>query len=401
MWPVVLASCAIAASLWWLVRQRRNVTAALAPHVHYDLVLAVQKSRCGVLDAWFCFFPLLGNEAQYLLLFPYLAWFVDDGCCTLRRAALIGYIALFVANATKDLVQLPRPPRKLHVKDEPNIAQQYGFPSTHSAQALSLSWLLAREASSAGHDPAVTYGLAAFHTCHVCVSRLYLGVHSALDVAGGLAIGGVLVAVFAQCGDAIDAWSAGSMPAGAVGLSIAAMARLYPDRRPSNSAYSETWAFGGLHAGAYLAAGSSLPRRAGPLPPRSACAEMACGLLVLGAFNLFARALTRRLVRAWAHTHAGQLREFLLAAGQPMARAAPVPQHPCLRARHRIPLHARHAPLADPARLPVHLRRRRVLLRLLCVCLRRFLATVRLRVGGGTRGRKSFPQLAPILCAEA
>ena len=46
----------------------------LASLVRWDSVLLVQRFRSPAADAWFTHFPLLGNEVQYALGIPLLAW---------------------------------------------------------------------------------------------------------------------------------------------------------------------------------------------------------------------------------------------------------------------------------------------------------------------------------------
>ena len=164
------------------------MTQRLAGLVRWDSVVFVQRFRSRAADAWFMYFPLLGNEMQYVLGIPPLAWFVHDAA-VLRRFTLFGAIACFVANGLKGVFKLPRPPLKLHVgvggANHDLVAQQYGFPSTHSAHALVLAWVLAREFEL---TPGAAAAAIALHTAHVCVSRLYVGVHSLADVVRYLVI---------------------------------------------------------------------------------------------------------------------------------------------------------------------------------------------------------------------
>ena len=176
----------------------------LASVVRWDSVVLVQRFRSRAADAWFMDFPLLGNEMQYVLGIPLLAWFVHDAA-VLRRFALFGAISCFIANSFKGIFKLPRPPLKLHVgvgrASHDLIVQQYGFPSTHSAHALVLSWVLAREFELTSG----TAGTAvALHTAHVCLSRLYLGVHSLADVVGGLCVGAACVVAYEAAVEHID-----------------------------------------------------------------------------------------------------------------------------------------------------------------------------------------------------
>ena len=47
-----------------------SLRSVVAPRVKWTTVLAVQRLRCTVLDAWFTHFPILGNEMQYVVLIP-------------------------------------------------------------------------------------------------------------------------------------------------------------------------------------------------------------------------------------------------------------------------------------------------------------------------------------------
>ena len=58
--------------------QLRAQDMTLASLVRWDSVLLVQRFRSPAADAWFTHFPLLGNEVQYALAMPLLAWYAHD-----------------------------------------------------------------------------------------------------------------------------------------------------------------------------------------------------------------------------------------------------------------------------------------------------------------------------------
>ena len=154
----------------------------LFPLVDWEGVVAAQRVRCGALDAWFTHFPLLGNESQFVLVLPFLGMKLCCSCssffpfrsphpppplpssCTVawccgaggseacRHFALLSFVTCALNNGAKELLKLPRPPPRLHVvnSDTKTIVEQYGFPSTHSAHAISLAWVVARFAVSSG-----------------------------------------------------------------------------------------------------------------------------------------------------------------------------------------------------------------------------------------------------------
>ena len=84
------------------------------PLVRFDTVIAVQsRLRCKALDFWFIYFPLLGNEIQYILVSPFLAWCCGvEGQKAMRYMSLISYVTCWISDSIKELLKLPRPPAK-------------------------------------------------------------------------------------------------------------------------------------------------------------------------------------------------------------------------------------------------------------------------------------------------
>merc|ERR1711966_555113 len=95
-------------------------------------------------------------------------------------------VALFVTNATKELLRLPRPNAKNAL--ETQYLEEFGFPSTHTAAAIvwacGLQRTLAPEVGAA-----VSVSISAAYCILVMFSRLYLGVHSLADLGGGVCMG--------------------------------------------------------------------------------------------------------------------------------------------------------------------------------------------------------------------
>ena len=265
--------------------------------VRWDAVVAAQRVRCAALNAWFTHFPLLGNESQFVIILPVLAWWCGGdalGTKALRHFALLSLVACALNNAAKEVLQLPRPPVRLQLRnaDVDHIAEQYGFPSTHAAMALALAWILARfavESRAVRFETAVA--LATLHVVHVCFSRLYLGVHSAADLVGGLVGGAISVACFTRFLEAVDAGAvdfARAAPISGAGAIIAAcvvpLVLFYPDVRAANTAWSETILFGAVYAGAAIASATSakVACPAGSSTPLSLAVQGALGFALLG-----------------------------------------------------------------------------------------------------------------------
>eukprot|EP01065_Artemidia_motanka_P035496 TRINITY_DN43400_c0_g1_i1.p1 TRINITY_DN43400_c0_g1~~TRINITY_DN43400_c0_g1_i1.p1 ORF type:complete len:362 (+),score=42.61 TRINITY_DN43400_c0_g1_i1:128-1087(+) len=249
-----------------------EIRKALRSKVNWEAVEFVQRFRNPVLDAWFTHMPLLGNEAQYTIALPLLAWFAADG--VVRQFCFIAYTTCWLNNAAKDILLLPRPPKSMqfasgteHVQ---HAAQQYGFPSTHSAHVVVLSAVLTKAAVQAGMDPGTAALLAAANCLNVITSRMYLGLHSLADCVGGVTIGSLICLSLVASGvdAATDDMMCGSPPGLMYSaLLVATLGIAYPDRDFASTSYSEIFVFAGLWQGSCLAAAFGGANGTGVLEP--------------------------------------------------------------------------------------------------------------------------------------
>ncbi|CAF2590285.1 unnamed protein product [Rotaria sp. Silwood2] len=138
---------------------------------------------------WYYFFQIgsaLGNEIFYILFFPIWIWNVDG--CVARKVSILWVYFMYIGQATKDILGMPRPSSPPVIQLEKRYVQEYGFPSTHAmfATGIPLSLVLL---SHQRYDFNISIGLAcAVTVCvWVCLSRIYLGMHTFLDIIGGTA----------------------------------------------------------------------------------------------------------------------------------------------------------------------------------------------------------------------
>ncbi|KFV97321.1 Sphingosine-1-phosphate phosphatase 2, partial [Eurypyga helias] len=114
-------------------------------------------------------------------------------------------IVMYIGQVSKDILKWPRPLSPPVVKLEMRTDAEYGMPSTHAmaATAISFSFLIA---TANQYKYPYELGLAAalvFSTL-VCLSRLYTGMHTVLDVIGGALISAVLLVLLYPAWDTID-----------------------------------------------------------------------------------------------------------------------------------------------------------------------------------------------------
>lgn len=127
----------------------------------------------------------MGNEIFYCLFFPFWFWNVDGAIA--RKVGFLWGIFMYAGQATKDIVCMPRPASPPVAKLEERYVAEYGFPSTHAmvSAGLPISLVVLSYARYNINLP-VSILIASIFCLWVCSSRLYLGMHSLLDVIAGI-----------------------------------------------------------------------------------------------------------------------------------------------------------------------------------------------------------------------
>lgn len=132
----------------------------------------------------FTFGTELGNEMFFIIFFPFLFWNVD--ALVSRRLIVVWAWNLFVGQSTKDMVRWSRPASPPVVKVEVFYNSEYSMPSTHAMTGTAIPFCLFM-LTYGRWEYSFLFGLtvALSWSILVCVSRVYMGMHSVLEVITG------------------------------------------------------------------------------------------------------------------------------------------------------------------------------------------------------------------------
>lgn len=129
----------------------------------------------------------LGSEVFYITFFPFMIWNVDARLT--RQICLIWYPLMFVGQFLKDFIQWPRPGPPAVRLEGKRFEMEYGMPSTHTIVATCIPFTLLVLTSKYYEYPfALGLLLAVSWTTLVACSRVYMGMHTALDCIVGVTI---------------------------------------------------------------------------------------------------------------------------------------------------------------------------------------------------------------------
>ncbi|XP_076672589.1 sphingosine-1-phosphate phosphatase 2 [Andrena cerasifolii] len=133
----------------------------------------------------FLFGTELGDEIFYSTFIPFWFWNVDGAVG--RRVVLVWAIIMSIGQMLKDVIRWPRPACPPAVRLQTKWAEEYGMPSTHAMIGISIPFSVVLFTMNRYIYPLPIGCAIAFLWCTlVCMSRLYLGMHTVLDILAGL-----------------------------------------------------------------------------------------------------------------------------------------------------------------------------------------------------------------------
>ncbi|XP_069391713.1 sphingosine-1-phosphate phosphatase 1 [Paralichthys olivaceus] len=154
----------------------------------------------------FTFGTELGNELFYITFFPFVIWNLDAFAG--RRLIMVWVWVMYLGQCTKDVIGWPRPASPPVVKVEMFYNSEYSMPSTHAMSGTAIPFsLFFITCGRWEYPPALGLSLALCWCLLVCVSRIYMGMHSVLDVIAGVLYSVLILLIFLPVLDLIDGFN--------------------------------------------------------------------------------------------------------------------------------------------------------------------------------------------------
>ncbi|EMG46624.1 hypothetical protein G210_3120 [Candida maltosa Xu316] len=181
---------------------RYKLRSLLLPLIRKETVILAEMQsllRCSVLDFYFAWTANLASHTFYVLMLPPPIWF-GESYLTRDLVYVLG-LGIYFTGFLKDYFCLPRPrsPPLHRITMSSYTTEEYGFPSSHSANATGVSLLLLVKIMSLDYISNTLYyilivGLFVYYSSLI-FGRLYCGMHGFLDIIVGGSVG-LLVFLF-------------------------------------------------------------------------------------------------------------------------------------------------------------------------------------------------------------
>ncbi|CAJ2511372.1 Uu.00g069970.m01.CDS01 [Anthostomella pinea] len=217
------------------------------------------KLRFPALDSYFAITANLGTHTFFMIFLPIMFW---CGNASFGKGLVhILAIGVFLSGFIKDFFSLPRPlsPPLHRITMSGSVALEYGFPSTHSANAVSVAvyGILCLRSPDNAFQPSTKLALEAlayFYTISIIFGRLYCGMHGFVDVISGSILGAVISLIEFYYGSALELYLDGSGWTGivAIVLLIIVLVRVHPEPADDCPCFDDSVAFAGVMIGLEL-----------------------------------------------------------------------------------------------------------------------------------------------------
>ncbi|CAK7219594.1 Long-chain base-1-phosphate phosphatase [Sporothrix bragantina] len=240
-----------------LPRWRYRLRNRLLPLVRWEtpyLAYFQNKLRTPALDSYFAITANLGTHTFFMIGLPMLFWFDYQ----MFGKGLVHILAsgVFFSGFIKDMCSLPRPlsPPLHRITMSDGVALEYGFPSTHSTNAVSVAVFAVLHLSNSTYSPSTKLFLEClsyFYAFSIIVGRLYCGMHGFFDVVFGSVLGAIISWIEFFWVPTLDAYMQQSSwwaPITAC-LVIIVLVRIHPEPADDCPCFDDSVAFAGVMIG--------------------------------------------------------------------------------------------------------------------------------------------------------
>uniref|UniRef100_A0A1B0DM25 Phosphatidic acid phosphatase type 2/haloperoxidase domain-containing protein n=1 Tax=Phlebotomus papatasi TaxID=29031 RepID=A0A1B0DM25_PHLPP len=156
---------------------------------------AEEELRCRITNKfWYWLFVVgteLGDEIFYASFIPFWFWNIDGAVG--RRMVMVWALVMYVGQGLKDIIRCPRPGHPVQ-RLQKKWALEYGLPSTHAMVSVAIPFsVLIYTLDRYQYSASVGLCVSILWSTVICLSRIYLGMHSVLDIGAGLFLTGILM----------------------------------------------------------------------------------------------------------------------------------------------------------------------------------------------------------------
>lgn len=207
----------ISASYLNVTRKLRSLFQPWVSHhveIETPFILQIQSYGFGLLDALFSALSCVVSVPFYTAFLPLLFWSGHGQLA--RQMTLLMAFCDYIGNCIKDVVSAPRPSsppvkRVTATKDEEDNALEYGLPSSHTLNTVCLSgyllhYVLTHTQIQGAYVTYLGLSIACTLVFLIALGRIYLGMHSVVDVLAGLLIGLAVLAFWLTVDEYIDSF---------------------------------------------------------------------------------------------------------------------------------------------------------------------------------------------------
>ncbi|KAJ4339844.1 Long-chain base-1-phosphate phosphatase [Ascochyta clinopodiicola] len=242
---------------------RNALRQRLIPIVRWEtpwLAWMQENMRTPALDVYFAYTANLGTHTFFMVFLPIQFW---CGYTSLGRATVFMLAAgIYWSGFLKDMLCLPRPlsPPLARISMSGSAALEYGFPSSHSTNAVSVTfYAIYMLRHSDEYNSWVSIGLQALfylYALSIILGRLYCGMHGFLDVLVGSVLGATITVFQLALSDWIDSWIfSGSYKDVVIAtLVVFVLVRIHPEPADDCPCFDDSVAFSGVVVGINIGA---------------------------------------------------------------------------------------------------------------------------------------------------